>query len=142
MAYESTLGFSSNLPNNNLWNTKEGRQKFITLVRVAMEEMAPNSQLSSLVSWDEEVEQQLLNTHIPPTALLEPTPLSVQQSALTLADKYITRWRMRNRLETMRKRTAVALQPRGAWDDKSEKSELTHTPPKNSSFQKYIKRFH
>ena len=141
MAYKSTLEFSSPLPKNNSWNTTEGHEKFMTLVRKAMEEAVPGGRLSSLVSWDKEIEQQLLKTHIPPFATLDPIPFAVQESALVLADRYVTRWRMRSRLENMRTRTAVALQPRGIWDEKSENSELAHTPQKNSSYKKYLERF-
>ena len=142
MSYKTTLGFSTSLPTNDSWNTNAGHEKFLKLIRIFVEDLSPNNDISLAVSWDEEVQNQLASAKIPVNAQLDPAPDSVRQAALILADTYVTRWRMRNRLAEMRERTAVALQPRGAWDDKSETPQLMYRTRNNSSYSKYLERFH
>lgn len=142
MSDKTTMGFSDPLVVTSVWNMETGHERFVHLIRTAMQEISPESDILFLVKWDDEIRDRLLSCHIHPNAQLDPPPVSIQQAAIVQADIYVTRWRMRNRLADMRVRTAVALQPRGEWDDHSEFPELKHQSPTNPAYSRYLQRFH
>lgn len=140
---KTTMGFADPIVLGSVWNTERGHERFVNLIRVAMQEMFPDSSvILVLVKWDDEIKERLLSCRIPAHAQLDPAPVSVQQAAIVQADIYVTRWRMRNHLADMRVRTAVALQPRGEWDDQSDFPELMHQTHTNQAYSRYLQRFH
>ena len=141
MSYPSTMGYTPYVRSSNIWHTGEGYAEFVRILKAHVKSLQPDNynEINAQITWDDELEKHVQNIRIFGPSDLRPIPEAVNEAAIFMADVYVTRWRMHNRLATVRERTAVALDPRGAWEgDNLHRSELQHQTITNAHYRKYI----
>ena len=141
MSYPSTMGYVPYIRSDNVWHTNEGRIQFMTIVRAHVRNLQPAnySEINTQITWDDELEKHMHKIRFFGPSALRPIPETVNEAALFMADLYVTRWRMHNRLAAVRERTAVALDPRGTWEGNNlNRPELRYQTTTNAHYQKYL----
>ena len=104
------MGHTPYVRSSNIWHTGEGRAEFVRILRAHVKSLQPDNynEINAQITWDDELEKHMQNIRFFGPSDLRPIPEAVNEAAFSMADVYVTRWRMHNRLATVRERTAVA----------------------------------
>lgn len=139
---DSTLGLTSYTNRTSPWYKKEGRDEFLRLLQIWVARLSPpGAHLETQVRWDREVSAKLASAQFDPAAPLRPTPRAILEAVTTLADVFLQRHLMRQRLGAMRAQTSVALVPRAKRDDDARETELLLPAiQQNTKYSRYLAR--
>lgn len=117
MSFPLTMGFAPEVVTANPWQTREGRRTFLINVTQRVRAMARDAPAE--MEYTREMEDALSSASGMADAFgstLSSPPPSVKQAIEYVALAIVERVRMARRLETLRARKCVAVQPYGCTD--------------------------